>query len=335
MAEALRHGKKKELRGPDKVAALLLAMGKPAASRLLRHFDEEEVAAIAESAASLGIVPGPMLDDIVNEFAQRCQTGSNLEGSAGEIEKLLSGVIPADKLLEIMSQVRGQSYQAVWPKLSSSAPNAIYQYLAKEHPQTAAFVLSKASPSCSAGVTAVMPPDQRDEVMRRMVSISNITSTALRLLETTLNDELLVAARRDTGPDIHARMADIINKMEREQMDGVLQSLLAHRPKEAKIVKGLLFTFDDITRITQEARLKLFDQVAPERLIIALKNCEGPLKELILSSVAARSRRMIESELQAGAPSSQKDILKTRRAIADLALEMAERGEIEIHARDE
>ena len=229
-----------------------------------------------------------------------------------------------------MSQVRGQSYQAVWPKLVVQRAERYLPVPGKEHPQTAAFVLSKASPSCSAGVTAVMPADQRDEVMRRMVSISNITSTALRLLETTLNDELLVAARRDTGPDIHARMADIINKMEREQMDGVLQSLLAHRPKEAKIVKGLLFTFDDITRITQEARLKLFDQVAPERLIIALKNCEGPLKELILSSVAARSRRMIESELQAGAPSSQKDILKTRRAIADLALEMAERGEIEI-----
>jgi len=335
MAEPARQGRKKELRGPDKVAALLLAMGKPAASRLLRHFDEAEVAAIAESAAGLGVVPSTMLDEIVNEFAERCQTGSNLEGSASEVEKLLSGVVPADKLLEIMSQVRGQSYQAVWPKLATSARDAIYQYLAKEHPQTTAFVLSKASPSCSAGVTAVMPTDQRDEVMRRMVSITNITPTASRLLETTLNDELLVAARRDTGPDIHARMADIINKMEREQMDSVLSSLLAHRPKEAKIVKGLLFTFDDITRLTQEARLKLFDQVAPERLIIALKNCEAPLKELILSSVAARSRRMIESELQGGAPSSQKDILKTRRAIADLALEMAERGELEIHARDE
>ena len=62
---------------------------------------------------------------------------------------------------------------------------------------------------------------------------------------------------------------------------------------------------------------------------------KSDLKELILSAVAARSRRMIESELEGGAPSSQKDIVKTRRAIADIALEMAERGDIEIHARDE
>lgn len=323
------------LRGPEKVAALLLAMGKTAAGKLLKHFDEDELKLIAASAAKLGMVPGSMLDDIVNEFSLRCQAGSNLEGNAGEIEKLLSGIVPADKLLEIMSQVRGQSHQAVWPKLSASAPPAIAQYLSKEHPQGAAYVLAKASPACAAGVTAVMPADLRDEVMRRMVSIANVTPTALRILETTLNDELLVAAQRDSGPDIHARMADIINKMEREQMDGVLQSLLQHRPKEAKIVKGLLFTFEDITRITTEARLKLFDQVPPERLIVALKNCEPQLKELILSAVAARSRRMIESELQTGVPSSQKDIVKTRRAIADLALEMAERGELEIHSRED
>ena len=118
-------------------------------------------------------------------------------------------------------------------------------------------------------------------------------------------------------------------------MDSVLQSLFAHRPKEAEIVKGMLFTFEDIARITQEARLKLFDQVAPERLIVALKTCEPVLKDLILSSVAARSRRMIESELEAGPPTSQKDIRKTRRSIADLALEMADRGDIDIRARDE
>lgn len=335
MAEPARQGRPKELKGPEKVAALLLAMGKPAASRILRHFDETEVATIAESASRLGMIPSDLLDEIVNEFAQRCQSGSNLEGSVSEVEKLLTGVLPSDKVLEIMSQLRGQSYQAVWPKVSSSAPNAINNYLQKEHPQTSAFVLSKASPACSAAVTAVMAADLRDEVMRRMVSISSITPTAMRLLETTLGDELIVAARRDTGPDIHARMADILNQMDREQMDAVLQSLFSTRPKEAKIVKGLLFTFDDIARLSQESRLKLFDQIPPERIIIALKQCDAGLKELILSSVAQRSRRMIESELSSNVPSTQKDIIKVRRAIADTALEMAERGEIEINPREE
>ena len=335
MAELLGQGGKKNLRGPDKVAALLLAMGKPAASRLLKYFDDAEVASIAASASRLGIISAPVLDHIVNEFVQSCDAGRELEGSAGEIEKLLSGVIPADQLLDIMSQVRGQRHRAVWPKLSASAPNAIFQYLAKEHPQTAAFALSRTSPTCAANVTTMMPSDQRDEVMRRMVSISSITETALRLLETVLDDELVVAARRATGHDIHACMAHIINKMEREQMDSVLQSLFASRPKEAQVIKGLLFTFEDIALITQETRLKLFDKVAPERLIVALKDCEPDLKEVILSSVAARSRRMIESELAAGPPTSQRDIRKVRREIADLALEMADGGEIDIRARDE
>jgi flagellar motor switch protein FliG len=335
MAAPLGLGGKKKLGGPDKVAALLLAMGKPSASRLLKYFDDAEVASIAASASTIGIISAPVLDLIINEFVQSCDAGREVEGGAGEIEKLLTGVIPADQLLDIMSQVRGQNHRAVWPKLSASAPNAIFQYLTKEHPQTAAFALSRTSPACAANVTTMMSSNQRDEIMRRMVSISSITATALRLLETVLDDELVVAARRATGNDIHACMANIINKMEREQMDSVLQSLFANRPKEAQAIKGLLFTFEDIALITQETRLKLFDKVAPERLIVALKDCEPELKEVILSSVAVRSRRMIESELQAGPPTSQRDIRKVRREIADLALEMADAGEIDIRARDE
>jgi flagellar motor switch protein FliG len=335
MAYPQIHGRKKDLRGPEKVAALLLAVGKPAASRLLKHFNDVEVALIAAAASTLGIVAAPVLNAIIDEFSQSCSAGEELEGGATRIEELLSGVIPADQVLDIMSQVRGQNHRAVWPKLSASAPNAIFQYLSKEHPQTAAFALSRTSPVCAANVTTMMPSNQRDEVMRRMVSISSITETALRLLETVLDDELVVAARRATGNDIHACIANIINKMEREQMESVLQSLFANRPKEAQAIKGLLFTFEDIALITQETRLKLFDKVAPERLIVALKNCEPDLKEVILSSVAVRSRRMIESELEAGPSTSQRDIRKMRREIADLALEMADGGEIDIRARDE
>ena len=157
MAYPQIHGRKKDLRGPEKVAAVLLAVSKPAASRLLKHFNDVEVALIAAAASTLGIVAAPVLNAIIDEFAQSCSAGEELEGGATKIEELLSGVIPADQLLDIMSQVRGQNHRAVWPKLSASAPNAIFQYLAKEHPQTAAFALSRTSPTCAANVTTMMP----------------------------------------------------------------------------------------------------------------------------------------------------------------------------------
>jgi flagellar motor switch protein FliG len=48
-----------------------------------------------------------------------------------------------------------------------------------------------------------------------------------------------------------------------------------------------------------------------------------------------RNRRMIEQELASGANPPQRDVVKARRAIADLALKLSEKGQIDIHGDEE
>ena len=57
------------LKGPEKAAALLLAMGKPIASKLLKHFDAADLKEITRSAADLGAVSASALDEAIEEFA--------------------------------------------------------------------------------------------------------------------------------------------------------------------------------------------------------------------------------------------------------------------------
>ena len=113
-------------------------------------------------------------------------------------------------------------------------------------------------------------------------------------------------------------------------MEDALQSLTAARPKAAEVLKGLLFTFDDVVNLTPRARQAIFDQIPVDRVVIALKGTDQAFRELVLSSLALRTRRMVEHELGAGEPSPQREVLEARRAITDLALEMAGRGEIEL-----
>lgn len=317
--------------GPDKVAALLLAMGKPMADRMLRHFDETEIKLIARSASMLGTVPKPVLEKLIEEFAEGLATGTDLQGTMGDVEALLDGIIPPERISEIMSDVRGQPAQSIWARLGDIPHQAIAQFISKEHPQVGAFILSKASAACAAGVLSYLTGELRNELMRRMLSIKPISEMPQRALEFVMHEDLMMKVTRNTGPDIHAKLADIINKMERQHMDEVLNNLEQHRPKEAKRVKGLLFTFDDIAKLTAEARSKLIDQVPPERVILSLKGADPYLRDLILASVGARARRMIEQEVTSGASAPQKEIAKARRAIADLALEMIERGLIEMN----
>ena len=135
---------------------------------------------------------------------------------------------------------------------------------------------------------------------------------------------------RNMASDTYPRMADIINKMERAQMEESLKSLTESRPKSAEILKSMLFTFDDIVKLTAKARMLIFDQVPTDRTVLALKGSEPAFRELILSSLAGRTRRLVEHELSSGIPVNQREVLDARRTITDLALDMAGRGEIEL-----
>jgi flagellar motor switch protein FliG len=324
-----------KLAGAKKVAALLLSMDKRLASRLLKHFDEDDIKLIAQTASDLGTVSKPVLEELIEEFATNLKSGGDLLATADEVEQLLNGVVPPEQINEIMSQVRSKSLQSIWLRLGEVPENSLSQYLTKEHPQIAALVLSRASPAYAAGTLRLLPGLMRNEVMRRMLSIKPILEAPLKLLELNLKEDILYKSARNSGPTIHARLADIINKMDRKHMDEVLQDLEAHRPKEAEIVRSLLFTFEDIAKLNTTALLALFDQVPPERTIIALNGSEAYLRDKILEAVPARARRMIEQEVSTGKKPLTKEITKARRAIADLALELIEKGVIELNAQDE
>ncbi|OYX21154.1 MAG: hypothetical protein B7Z09_00910 [Brevundimonas diminuta] len=209
--------------------------------------------------------------------------------------------------------------------------NTLATYIMKEHPQTAALMLSKVKPACAAKVLSFMPEDRRNGILRRMLTFKPIVDSTMQVIEKTIHEDFMMNFSRNAGADPHARMADIINKMERDDMEIVLTSLAHTRPKSAEILKGLLFTFDDIIKLTPKARTSLFDQVPNDKLVLALKGTDKDFREIILQSLGARIRRMVEQELGGSEPSAARDVAEARRTITDLALDMAGRGEIELN----
>ncbi|WP_230533123.1 flagellar motor switch protein FliG [Microvirga roseola] len=325
----------KVLKGPERVATLLLAMGKPAASKVLKHFSPEEIRVVTRSAALLGPVSTSQIERLVDEFASNFSNGTDLVGSASEIEKLLSGILPEELVSDIMNEVIGNANRNIWERISGVSENVIASYLLKEHPQTAALILSKVKPACAAKVMAQMPQNLRNGLMRRMLSMKPIVDETLKNIEATLQDDFMANFSKNAGSDTHAKMADIINKMERDHIEDVLNDLAAVRPKSAEILKSLLFTFDDIIKLTPKDRTTLFDQVPPDRIVMALKGTGDEFRKIVLAALSSRVRRMVEHELNGKDPVAHREVAEARRAITDLALEMAARGEIVINSENE
>ncbi|MBR1216398.1 flagellar motor switch protein FliG [Bradyrhizobium sp. U87765 SZCCT0131] len=334
-APAKRGVEVRPLRGTEKVAALLLAMGRELSGGVLKEFDPEEIRLVTRAAAELKPVSGPELEEIIEEFARHFGSGPNIFGTVGELEKLLNGVLPPEQVTDIISEVLGNKTKSVWERISAVSESLLANYLLKEHPQTAALILSRVKPACAARVMSLMPPDHRHNLMRRMLSLKPVVEDAMGIIEKTMHEDFMINFARNLASDTYPRMADIINKMERAQMEETLKNLSESRPKSAEILKGMLFTFDDIVNLTAKARMSIFDQVPTDRVVIALKGTDSTFRELILSSLASRTRRLVEHELANGVPSNQREIMDARRTITDMALEMAGRGEIELNPDQE
>ncbi|GGB53763.1 flagellar motor switch protein FliG [Roseibium aquae] len=325
----------KRLNGVERVAALLLSLGRTNSQRLLQHFDQEEIRMITVTAAQLGTVASQELDAIAEDFIEQFSNGVTLYGSAGEVEKMLNGVLPEDQLADIMSDVMGNSNRSIWDRLTTVSETIFASYLLKEHPQTAALILTKIKPSAAAKVLGQMNGKTRNSLVRRMLSIKPVVPEIMRDVEKTMHEDFMLNLSGNLEADSHARMADILNKMDRDHMEDALDNLNQVRPKTAELLKGLLFTFDDIIKLNARTRMAIFDQVPTDRIVLALKGTEQTFREVILSSLTSRARRIAEHELASGEPAAQRDVMEARSTITNLALEMAGRGEIELNAKQE
>jgi flagellar motor switch protein FliG len=318
--------------GAEKAATLLLAMGKPLAARLLKRFDHMELRQITRAAAQLGAVSTEALERLVEEFTENFTAGADLLGNASEAEQLLTGALPAEQAADILSDVLGSSNSGLWERLATTPEAAIAAYIEKEHPQTAAFILSKVPAASAAKVVAQLPRDLRNELLIRMIGPADVSVEAQRIVETALQEDLLKSAARASGGDSRVRIADIVNRLEPNDVEDVLQTISETQPKDAAILKKMLFTFDDLVDLSNRARALLFDNLQTETIVMALRGTEPTFRDAVLSSMASRARRLVESELSNGASIPQRDIAKARRTVSDTVLRMVQRGEIELGA---
>ena len=86
-----------------------------------------------------------------------------------------------------------------------------------------------------------------------MIAIKGVAEDAVKALESALREDLLATT---TSSNSHVGIADILNRLDKTQSEEVLKSLAEVRPEEAKAIKGMLFTFDDVAKLPQQARTR-------------------------------------------------------------------------------
>lgn len=317
------------LTGPQKAAAILVAIGRPSASRLLKHFNAEDLRKLAGHARTLEPISPLDFEQLVKQFEDSFAEGAPVSEAAQRFEGLLREALPQDEADAVFEErVQPQLVQeSVWAGLARLPIEGLQAYLADQHPQIIAYIVSKLPSDLAARIFVGLPPQLRSAVVQRSLHIGNVAPAAADLLEDVLRRDLL--GRSDAGPvkAHHGQIANIFNQLDRQEMEELMASLKDLSQDDISRIKAKLFNFEDIERLSQRARLLLFDDVQTEQIATALRGADAALQETVLSSLSARGRRMVESELAAeqGNITSQ-NIADARRAIARIAIDLSERG---------
>jgi flagellar motor switch protein FliG len=319
---------------PQKAAAILVAMGKPSASRLLKFFKQDELKALIEGARLLRTIPQADLERIVAEFEAEFTEGAGLLDSADKMDTILNESLSPEEMNALMGGAPlaiKDNLPPVWPQVERLEAAQIGAFLANEHPQTAAMILSNLAPTYAARVVLSLEKPARSEIIKRMMELASVPEAATKLVEHQIRSRVLTeSAQKDTSVG-QTRVASVLNELDKSQLEEVMSDLREVGMADLDAIRARLFSFEDVSSMSQKARVALFDGLSSELITLALRGTALPLAEAVLSSIGARTRRMIESELSQGSEGVQPaDILRARKTIASTALRMANEGLLEL-----
>jgi flagellar motor switch protein FliG len=330
MLEAAINGERM-LTGPEKAAALLLMMGKPSAARLLKQFDQPDLQAVARAAAGLGAIPATTLDRLVDKFSADFSAGADLLSDAGQVKNLLADSMPPEQLADILGAESGETDELdIWQVLARAPESAIIALLLAERSTTATYILSRLDTSVATRIIASLPRDRRNAALCGLVAPVDVTPLVARVIEGAVGSALKQTPKAAADVGGRSRLAGILNGLDTPEAEDAMRALEQASPKDAAIVKTMLFSFNDLPRLSERARALLFDRASIDIVVMALRGTDADFRDSVLSSMPSRGRRLVEGELSSGADAPPRDIAKARKAIAEIVLGMASRNEIEL-----
>lgn len=318
----------RQLKGPDKAAMLMLALGEEHSSKIWPLLDDEEIKEISQNMANLGAVNSDVVEKLFLEFVNNFSSTGSLTGTFDSTERLLMKALPSERVNQIMEEIRGPAGRTMWDKLANVNESVLANYLKNEYPQTVAVVLSKIRPEHAARVLAALPEEFSMEVVMRMLRMEAVQKEVLDKVEQTLRTEFMSNLSRTNRRDAHEMMAEIFNSLDRNTEARFLAALEERSRDAAERIKALMFTFEDLIKLDPSGVQTLLKNVEKEKLGLALKGASETLRDLFFSNMSERASKLLREEMESMGPVRLKDVDEAQMIMVNVAKELASKGEI-------
>lgn len=326
------------LSGAQKAAIIMLSLAEENATKVFSLMTEEEIKQVSYAMSSLGTVRQETIEKLMLEFNNDIASDVSLLGSMEGTEKLLEKILGKDKVQSIMEEISGPMGKNTWDKLAHVNEDTLSSYLKNEHPQTVALIISKMSSTQAAKVLSIMPEDMSFDVMIRMLNLDAVKKEVLDNIEKTLRIEFINNLSKTQKQDSNQMLAEIFNNFDRVNEAKYMGLLEEKAPEAADKIKSLMFTFDDLVKVTPSSMQVILRVIDKSKLGIALKGSSDAVKQLFLNAMSQRASKILQEEMESLGPVRIKDVDEAQGAIIKVVKDLAAKGDVVIadgNAKDE
>jgi len=320
-----------EISAGTKVAILMISLGQETTAEVMKYLSDIEIEHIAQSIAELEVVTTEQEDEVLEEFEQMLIAGQyvssgGLDFARGALEKAM-GPRKAQELLNRVTSTTASGFYM----LRNVDPNQIIPYIAKEHPQTIALILSQLEAAQAAGVINGLSEELQADVSYRIATMESISPQVLHELEQSLAQDLQsILSGQVTEIGGPKAVAEILNSTGRSTEKAVLERLDAQDPELAEDVRNQMFVFDDIANLTDREIQLILREIDSKDLSTALKGATDEMKDRIFTNVSERVGTMMKEEMDFSGPVRMSDVEEVQLRIVQTVRQLEEAGQVTI-----
>lgn len=321
-----------EMSMAEKIAILLLQVGEDLTGEVFAHLDIESITEISKYIAQFQGIDKAIATAVLEEFYAIFQSNQYIATGgleyAKEILYRVLGPEEAKKVLEKLAKSMQTAQNFAY--LSKVRPQQLADFIINEHPQTIALILAHMEPTSAAETLSYFNDDLRAEIAIRMANLGDISPSVIKRVSAVLENKLesLTSYKVEVGGP--RAVAEIFNRLGQKAAKATLAYIEQIDEQLANSIKEMMFTFEDIEKLDNNAIREILKVIDKKDLMLALKGSADELKQKFLSNMSQRAGEAFLEEMQFLGAVKVKDVEAAQRKIVESVQALSEQGIIQI-----
>ncbi|WP_200763798.1 flagellar motor switch protein FliG [Nitrosophilus alvini] len=334
--------KTSNLKGIEKAAIFLSALPEEKTVKIFKLLKEHEIERIIKTLLSIETPSKETLKNILEEAYAFLREVSPIKLAPEHLKNILERALPPDVLEKLLEDTfNSQEGKEIFKELERLDSKVVANIIKDEHPQVVALILSQIKSSKAAEILQYIPKrvgvtNVQEEVIKRIASIEKISNQTLKVVASTLEEELLtIGAGKEealSGIDI---AAEIVNSLPKDIQQEILDDIKKENEILANNIEERMFKFEDIIKLDNKAIIEILKNVDKNELLVALKGAPDEILNKFLSNMSKRAAEMFVEDMEVLGPMKKSDVEKAQKKIIEEIKSLINKGIIDYGSGEE